>query len=110
MSNKFWKGMLLGAIAGGALTLFDKETRQAMKENGQKAAELIKNPKQTYEQVKEAAIQIKSIVEQVTDDLSYITEKVDELRETTPQVTKILKETKHAFSKDADIEEEDWEL
>jgi gas vesicle protein len=109
MTNKFWKGMLLGALAGGALSLFDKDTRAAMKENCQKASDIIKNPKQTYEQTKEAVIKIKTIVEQVNEDLSYISEKVEELRETTPQVTKILKDTKQAFTKN-DSDEEDWEL
>ncbi|WML42970.1 YtxH domain-containing protein [Neobacillus sp. PS3-40] len=117
MSNKFLKGMFLGALAGGALSLLDRETRQVMKGNCQKATNIIKNPRRISEQVKEAALKFKATVEQVSEDLSYISEKVEELREATPQVTKLLKETKEVFSKkeevtkqEIDIDQEEWAL
>jgi gas vesicle protein len=101
--NQFWKGMLYGAIAGGAISLFDRDTRQLMKEHIQKAASqagyIVRNPKEITKQVKETALKIKATIEEVSEDISYITEKVDELREITPQVTDILKETKDAFKK-----------
>ena len=34
-SSKFWKGVFLGAIAGGALSLFDRTTRTSVIENCQ---------------------------------------------------------------------------
>jgi gas vesicle protein len=113
MSNKFWKGMLWGALAGGAVSLFDKDTRLVMKGHCQKASEMIKNPGETYDQLKDAVIKIKTVVEQVNEDLSYISEKVEELRESTPQVANIIKETKEAFSKkedEIDLDQEDWAL
>lgn len=117
MPNKFWKGMLWGALVGGAVSLFDKNTRSVMKCHYLKASEIIKNPGQTYNQVKVAAIKMKTVAEQVNEDLSYISEKVAELRETTPQVANILRETKDAFLKsdtdpelEIDIDQEDWAL
>lgn len=104
--NQFWKGMLLGAIAGGALSLLDKDTRQAMKENVQtvsgKVAYIVKNPGEVTSKIKESAVKLKETIEQVSGDFSYISEKVEELRELTPQVTDILKETKNAFSEQED--------
>jgi gas vesicle protein len=106
MSNlkKFWKGMLWGALAGGAITLLDKDTRDAMKENCQKATKsvshLIKNPGEFTNQVKETAIKLKTTVEEIGEDISFIASKVEELKETTPQVTKMLKETKDTFTKE----------
>jgi gas vesicle protein len=105
MSNmkKFWKGMLWGALAGGAISLLDKETRAAMKENGQKCAKsvshLIKNPGEFTDQVKETAMKWKTTVEEIGEDISFIASKVEELKETTPQVTRMLKETKDTFTK-----------
>jgi len=100
--NQFWKGVLLGAIAGGAISLLDKQTRVTMKDNVQrvssKAAYLIKNPGDIQEKLKGTADKIKTTFEQVSGDISYITEKVGELTELTPQVTEILKETKDTFS------------
>lgn len=99
MSNKFWKGMLVGALAGGAITLFDRDTRIAMKENCQKAAKVIKNPKET-------ASKIWTTVEQISEDIAYITDKVEELRDATPQVKKYFnKNEKEEFE-----QEEEWEL
>lgn len=102
--NQFWKGMLFGAIAGGALSLLDKETRQVMKDHVQNTSEkfifIVKNPGEITEKVKESAGRFKTTVEQMSEDIAYITEKVDELRQLTPQVTDIIKDTKDAFLKD----------
>jgi gas vesicle protein len=106
--NQFWKGMLFGAIAGGVISLLDKETRQVMKENIQtvsrKASYIVRNPGEVTQKVKETAVKLKETVEQVGEDISYIVDKVDELRELTPQVTDILKETKGAFSKEEETQ------
>ncbi|WML28692.1 YtxH domain-containing protein [Neobacillus sp. OS1-32] len=99
--NQFWKGMLLGAIAGGAISLFDKDTREIMKDNVQKSA---KNVYKIIRHPGETAAKIKSTIEQVSEDFSYIAEKVDEFRELTPQVTEIIKETKDTFTKSDDSE------
>jgi gas vesicle protein len=99
--NQFWKGMLLGAIAGGALSLFDKGTREAMKENAIKTSSkvgyIMRHPDEVSEKVKGTAAKIKSTFETVSEDITFITEKVEELRELTPQVTEIIKETKETF-------------
>lgn len=102
-SNKFWKGVMIGALAGGAVTLFDRKTRASMKECSVKAVhqleEIVKNPRRISTAVKETAQKVKTTVEQVGEDLSFISEKVEELRETTPQVTQLIKETKETFTK-----------
>ena len=93
--NQFWKGMLLGAIAGGALSLLDKDTREAMKDNVKrtsvKVGYIIRHPHEISEK-------FKSTFETVSEDISFISEKVEELRELTPQVTEMLKETKETFN------------
>jgi gas vesicle protein len=101
--NHFWRGMLLGALAGGAISLLDKQTREVMKENVQKTTTkvtyIMKNPREITDKVKETAEKLKTTVKQVSEDISYITDKVEELREIIPHVTDILKETKETFSK-----------
>lgn len=106
--NKFWKGIAWGAIAGGALSLLNKETRQAVTESCKTASGnisyVMKNPGKISDQVKTAANKLRTAVEDVTEDLSYIADKVEELRSVTPQVTDILKETKEAFSKNGTMD------
>ncbi|SMQ65616.1 hypothetical protein SAMN05444673_1310 [Bacillus sp. OV166] len=101
--NQFWRGVLLGALAGGAISLLDKQTREVMKENVQKTTTkvtyIMKNPGEITDKVKETAEKLKTTVKQVSEDISYLTDKVEELREITPQVTDILKETKDTFTK-----------
>lgn len=97
--NQFWKGMLLGAIAGGAVSLLDRETRKAMKENVHKVSYLMRHPGEITEKVKGTAEKLRTTMEQVSEDISFIVDKVDELRELTPQVTDMLKETKDTFTK-----------
>jgi gas vesicle protein len=104
--NLFLKGIFYGALAGGALSLLDKKTRQDMKVNVKKAYEQVsyvaRHPGEITENVKETAEKIRNTIEQVSEDISYITGKVDELRELTPQVKEVIKETKSTFSKHED--------
>jgi hypothetical protein len=104
--NLFLKGLLYGALTGGALSLLDKKTRQEMKVNVKKAYEqvsyVVRHPGEISENVKETAEKIRNSIEQVSEDISYITGKVDELRELTPQIKEVVKETKSTFSKHED--------
>jgi gas vesicle protein len=106
VKNLFFKGIVYGAIAGGALSLLDNQTRQAMKVNVKKAygqvSYVVRHPGEITENVKEAAEKFRNTIEQVSEDISYITGKVDELRELTPQVKDIVKETKSTFYNDED--------
>ncbi|WP_316570124.1 YtxH domain-containing protein [Neobacillus sp. YIM B06451] len=105
-TSKFWKAIALGALAGGAISLFNKETRKAVFEGAKKTSSnltyAMKNPHEITNSIREAAKKIQNTVEQMNDDIAYIAGKVDELRGTTPQLVGILKETKEAFAKKED--------
>lgn len=103
-SKKFFGGMLLGAIVGGAITLLDKETRKTVfanvKKTGSNVTYYIKNPQVVVDQVKDGASRLRTTVEQVSEDISFIAEKVEQLKEVTPAVTDLVKDTQEAFSCD----------
>ncbi|WP_462408776.1 YtxH domain-containing protein [Neobacillus sp. Marseille-QA0830] len=109
--NQFWKGMLIGAIAGGAVSLFDRHTRTVMAGNVKKVSGKISyvvlNPGEVTDSIKGTALKVKNTVEQVSGDITYIMGKVDELRELTPKVTESVKEVKDTFTK---LGDEDPEL
>lgn len=100
-TSKFWKGVLYGAIAGGAVTLLDKQTRQSVTESCRKAGNnisyMIKHPDEVTEQVKDVTGKIRSTIHNVTEEFNYVTSKIEEIREMAPQVAEIVKETKDAF-------------
>lgn len=105
-TNRFWKGMLLGALAGGAISLLDKETRQAVVEGIKKGKEevtyFITHPNEVAEQVRSKTQALRNTVEQVSEDVSFIAEKVEELKEVTPAVVGIVNDTKEAFFEESD--------
>ncbi len=103
----FLKGVLFGALAGGALSLLDRSTRESVMSNCKKTTKeisfYVKNPKEAVNQVKEVTNKIQSTFEQVSSEVSYIMEKVEELKETTPDVVELVEDTKEAFfEKDSD--------
>ncbi|MDE3837971.1 hypothetical protein C0966_00935 [Bacillus methanolicus] len=102
-SKFFWKSVLFGAIAGGALSLLNRETRHAVMNDCKKTAKnisyIVKHPDEVVDQLKQVSSKVRATVKEVSEDVSYITEKVAELREVTPQVAEMVKDTKEAFNK-----------
>ncbi|TKC16267.1 YtxH domain-containing protein [Robertmurraya kyonggiensis] len=103
-TNKFWKGILLGALAGGAISLLDRQTRTSVVESCKKGTKevshYISHPTEMAEKIKVKTSKLRSTVEQVSEDVSFIAEKVEELRDVTPTVVGIVKDTKEAFAHD----------
>ncbi|WP_394557729.1 YtxH domain-containing protein [Priestia aryabhattai] len=99
--NKLVEGIVIGAIIGGAVSLFDKETRssviQGSKKLKDKTTTLIQHPELVTDTVKEKYETIRTTIEQVSEDVSFVAGKVEKLKETTPQVMEILNDTKEAF-------------
>lgn len=115
----FWKGVLYGAIAGGALTMLDRQTREnaaaCCKKAAGTAAHYVKNPNEVIENVQNVSDKIKSAVQQVNEDIAFITGTVEELKECAPQAAQLYQQTKQAFSFDEQAgqsnhsEVEEWE-
>jgi gas vesicle protein len=99
--NKLVEGIVIGAIIGGAVSLFDKETRssviQGSKKLKDKTTTLIQHPELVTDTVKEKYETIRTTIEQVSEDVSFVAGKVEKLKETTPQVMEIVNDTKDAF-------------
>ena len=99
--NKLVEGIVIGAIIGGAVSLSDKETRssviQGSKKLKDKTTTLIQHPELVTDTVKEKYETIRTTIEQVSEDVSFVAGKVEKLKETTPQVMEIVNDTKEAF-------------
>ncbi|WP_050614012.1 YtxH domain-containing protein [Bacillus testis] len=99
--SKLWKGILFGALAGAAVTMLDKHTRETMMEsckNGYRTTkDFVQNPDRLLEDLKETSNKIRSSIESISDDVSFISGKVEEFKEVTPQVVNAVKETKDAI-------------
>ena len=100
-SNKFFKGVMLGAAAGGLLSLLDRTTRrevgQTLKNSGNYISTYSKNPQRLVENSREVYEKLRTTADQVSRDIQFISEKVDEIKGMTPQVKEIIEETKETF-------------
>ncbi|ABV61423.1 MULTISPECIES: YtxH domain-containing protein [Bacillus] len=95
------RGALLGAACGALLTLFHRPTRIALKDKWnacqQKLEEVCQEPSRISTCMKEKMEETKQLMRTVSDDLSFLNEQVNQLKETTPRVLEIIEETKDHF-------------
>ncbi|MDQ0231652.1 YtxH domain-containing protein [Metabacillus malikii] len=96
--NKLLKGMVIGAIVGAAVSMFDKNTRQAVLQSSKSMCssltQYVKQPTKLTTDVKRKVDTVRDTVQEVSDDLAFINEKVNELKESSPHVIHMLQETK----------------
>lgn len=99
--NKLLTGMIVGALVGAAVSLLDRRTRQDVVACGKNASSKIKGyvkePTLFTNEVKQKMEDVKDTFQEVSDDITFINEKVNELKEATPQVINLLKESKERF-------------
>lgn len=104
--NKFIKGIICGAVVGGALTMLDRKTRDSVMNKARYMRNEIqyysKNREELKTNIQQQITKWKSVYDQFSSDATYLSEKVKEAREITPQVKTILTDTKDAFSQSKD--------
>ncbi|MFJ7746429.1 YtxH domain-containing protein [Peribacillus sp. NPDC097295] len=100
--SKFMKAVLIGALTGAAVSLFDKNTRKTVIANGKDGwtymKDLIQNPTNILEQVQETSSEFRSTVEKISNDVSFISKRVEEMKSIPTQVANVVMETKEAFA------------
>ncbi|MDQ0216890.1 gas vesicle protein [Oikeobacillus pervagus] len=95
--NKFFIGVLIGAVAGGAISLIDRQTRKEMKNLSNHMIQLAKEPKALASSTTEIVEKAKLTMQQVNEDMQFICEKVEDLQQLSPQVKELVEETKTVF-------------
>ncbi|MBQ0139131.1 MAG: YtxH domain-containing protein [Kurthia sp.] len=103
MAKKLWLGIVVGAAAGGAIALLDRETRE---KTFQKAANLKTDAQYLYynrDEVKEKATgsvgKVKGLINNIVENKEFYLEKIAELTESMPQLNQQIQQTKEAFGK-----------
>jgi gas vesicle protein len=81
-SNKLWKGIMIGAAIGAAISLLDRETRKMLVENGKRAknkfGHFLKDPVNIAENVNQHVHKCRQSLEQLSEDISFIAGKIKE--------------------------------
>ena len=104
--NKFGMFVMVGALTGAVVSMFDKSTREQVTRNvNYFRSEMIfysKNPNILKLKLQEKKEKIQLVLGQISDDATYVKEKVDELKLLTPQVQDLVAETKETFTASKD--------
>lgn len=100
-NSKLGKFILFGALLGAAAAMIDRSTRTTVVGTSKKAANEIsyyaKNSDELKQKLYEQKDKFQAAYDQLTGDVSYIKEQVEELKTLTPQVKELVTDTKDTF-------------
>ncbi|WP_285768539.1 YtxH domain-containing protein [Peribacillus sp. SI8-4] len=100
--SKFMQAIIIGAVAGAVVSLFDKTTRTSVLDNSKSCMgnvrDFVKNPNGFLSQVRETSKKVRSTVEKISDDVTFISQKVEEMKDIPAQVAQVVMETKEVFT------------
>ncbi len=104
--SKFSRYLLIGALTGAAISMFDRNTRNEVKRKtkniSSQASFYTKNPEVLKMKFQEKQEQLQNIYNQFSGDALYIKDQVEELKTLTPQVKELVVNTKDAFVESKD--------
>lgn len=104
--TKLFKGIMYGALLGGAITMMDRKTRDSVMNKSRYIRNEIvyysKNREELKTNIESQVTKWKAFYDQFSSDAKYISQKVNEVKEMTPQVKTLLTDTKDAFSQSKD--------
>lgn len=99
--SKLFKGMVVGALAGAGISLFDRATREEVKYKLKTVSSDVKyyskNRDDLIMKLQEKAEVLQTVYTQISQDAKYFSGKVEELKTLTPQVKTLVTDTKEAF-------------
>ncbi len=84
------KGMMIGSIIGGLISLCNRQTRNEVKETWDKAKVFVENPSI----IKEKAMEWKETAENVVEDVTEVIGLVENVKMKTQSTIDKIKETK----------------
>lgn len=104
--SKLIKGIFIGAIAGAGISMFDRATREDLKYKMRIASYdvkyYLKNRDDLKLKLQEKADKLQSVYNQFSQDKQYVTGKVEEFKNLSPQVKTLVLDTKDAFVQSKD--------
>ena len=108
MSNKLVTGIAIGAVAGAALSMLDRSTRETTTKKVKHMVVDVQyyayNPEEFMNKIQSTTSKVQSMYKTFMHDKDFYLEKINEIQELTPQVKDIVIETKEVFT--AGIEKE----
>jgi len=91
------KGLFFGSVIGATISLLDKQTRTHSIQNIQSIKKSMTDFESITSSLTNTSDNIKKTIEKISEDVSFVIEKLEEVREVTPVVAGIIRDTKDAF-------------
>lgn len=102
-NSKIVSFVFLGALAGAAVSLMDKQVRgnvnKKLNELFEDASFYAKNPSILKSDIMNKKKKYEAVYQQIKDDTQFIKEQIEELKSLTPQVLQVVEETKNSFNR-----------
>ncbi|MDZ5713392.1 YtxH domain-containing protein [Jeotgalibacillus haloalkalitolerans] len=102
--NKLPAGIIIGAVAGGILSMLDPSTRkrtaQALSNTKHSISYYSRNPQELADRASQKADEWREIAEKIQEDIAFLSEKYEEVKSLAPELKETVQETKEAFTEE----------
>ncbi len=102
--NKLPAGIMIGAIAGGILSMLDpatrKRTAQSLANTKQTISHYSRNPQELADRASQKADHWREVAEKIQEDIAFLAEKYEEVKALAPELKETVQETKEAFTEE----------
>ena len=96
--NKLLQGIVVGALAGAAISMLDRSTRESViacsKKKYNQMKDYMENPELVMDQIREKSDKLRTTFENITEDVVFIANQVEVLKEIPQQVVATVKDSK----------------
>ncbi|CAM5207493.1 Gas vesicle protein OS=Ureibacillus acetophenoni OX=614649 GN=SAMN05877842_11831 PE=4 SV=1 [Ureibacillus acetophenoni] len=101
--SKLVKSMIAGALIGAAISMFDRKSREHTIQGLKKAKDTVQyystHREELQQIIEHKMAQVQKLYETTQDNVSFIKDKIDEVKEIPIAVQDIMDETKTTFTK-----------
>lgn len=100
--SKLLKSMVIGAVVGATLSMFDRKTREHTIEMAKKFKDTViyyaQNTDELQKFIQKEWEVAQDCIEKTAENVNVIVDKIDELKEVPSTVQSLVEDTKEAFS------------
>lgn len=103
--SKLLKSIVIGALTGAVISMFDRKTREHTIEMSKKVKDSViyyaKNKDELQHLIEEKLEEVQELYDNASDNINTIFHKIEEVKELPNTVQSIVNDTKSAFVNDA---------
>lgn len=103
--SKLLKSIVIGALTGAVISMFDRKTREHTIEMSKKVKDSViyyaKNKEELQHLIEEKLEEVQDLYDNASKDINIVFNKIEEVKELPNTVQSIVNDTKSAFINDA---------